>query len=218
MMKILIVDDHPIMRFGIAAIIGAQADMEVAGQASTGEEAVDLFDTLMPDLVLVDLQLPGMGGVSTIRAIRARHESARFVVLTTYRGEEDIFQALRSGASGYLIKGMSHDLLIEAIRRVCSGRKYLPPEIQSKLKTRMPDADLSSREREVLSLIAEGNSNKAIASKLGVTEGTVKCHVGAILARLQAEDRTQALIVALQRGLIHIEPGGTAAGTNLGSI
>jgi len=204
MIEILIVDDHPIMRFGIASIIGAQPDMKVVGQAGTGEESVDLFNQLRPDLTIMDLQLPGMSGASAIENIRSRSSKAKVIVLTTYKGDEDIFQALRSGASGYLIKGVSHDRLVEAIRIVHSGKTYLPPEISSKLTARTPDAILSGREREVLALIAEGDGNKQIGKKLGLTEGTVKCHVGSILGKLGVEDRTQALIIALQRGLIHI--------------
>ena len=204
MIEILIVDDHPIMRFGIASIIGAQPDMKVVGQAGSGEEGVDLFGRLHPDLTLMDLQLPNMSGASAIRNIRSQSSKAKVIVLTTYKGEEDIFQALRSGASGYLIKGISHDRLVEAMRIVHSGKTYLSPEISSKLTTRTPDAILSTREREVLALIAEGDGNKQIGKKLGLTEGTVKCHVGSILGKLQVEDRTQALVIALQRGLIHI--------------
>jgi DNA-binding NarL/FixJ family response regulator len=204
MIDILIVDDHPIMRFGIAALIGTQPDMKVVGQAGSGEEGVDLFSQLRPDLTLMDLQLPGMSGASAIQKIRTRNGQAKIIVLTTYKGEEDIFQSLRSGASGYLIKGVSHDRLVEAIRHVYSGKTYVPPEISSKLTNRMPDAILSAREREVLALIAEGDGNRQIGKKLGLTEGTVKCHVGSILGKLQVEDRTQALIVALQRGLIHL--------------
>jgi DNA-binding NarL/FixJ family response regulator len=204
MIRILVVDDHPIMRFGIASIIGSQPDMQVVGQAGSGEEGVDLFKQLHPDLTLMDLQLPGMSGVSAIQNIRFSNSEAKVIVLTTYKGEEDIFQSLRSGAAGYLIKGISHDRLVDAIRHVYGGKKYLPAEISSKLTTRTPDAILSGREREVLALIAEGDGNKQIGKKLGLTEGTVKCHVGSILGKLQVEDRTQALIVALQRGLIHL--------------
>jgi DNA-binding NarL/FixJ family response regulator len=204
MIRVLVVDDHPIMRFGITSIIGFQPDMEVVADASTGEQAIELFDKFGPDLTLMDLQLPGMGGVKAIQEIKARHSQAKFVVLTTYKGDEDIFQALRAGAAGYLIKGMSHDLLIDALRRVHSGRRYVPAEVSYKLKARTPDADLSIRERQVLQLIAAGNSNKSIAKTLGVTEGTVKCHVGAILSRLHADDRTHAVVVAIQRGLVHI--------------
>jgi DNA-binding NarL/FixJ family response regulator len=204
MIEILIVDDHPIMRFGIASIIGAQPDMKVVGQAGSGEEGVDLFSRLHPDLTLMDLQLPNMSGASAIQNIRSQNSKAKVIVLTTYKGEEDIFQALRCGASGYLIKGISHDRLVEAMRIVHSGKTYLSPEVSSKLTTRTPDAILSTREREVLALIAEGDGNKQIGKKLGLTEGTVKCHVGSILGKLQVEDRTQALVIALQRGLIHI--------------
>ena len=204
MIRVLVVDDHPIMRFGITSIIRVQADMEVVAEAGTGEEAVALFEKFQPDLTLMDLQLPAMSGVKAIQEIRVRHRDAKFVVLTTYKGDDDIYQALRAGAAGYLIKGMSHELLIDALRQVHSGKKYVPLELSSKLKERIPDAELSTREREVLGLIAAGNSNKAIAHKLSITEGTVKCHVGAILARLQVEDRTQALVVAVQRGLIHL--------------
>jgi DNA-binding NarL/FixJ family response regulator len=177
--------------------------MQVAGQASDGQQAVDLFHELRPDVTLMDLQLPGVGGVAAIGHIRTIEQRAKVIVLTTYRGEEDIFQALRAGAAGYLIKGMSHELLIEAIRRVSEGKSYVPPEVSSKLRSRTPDGELSVREREVLNLIAHGDCNKDIAAKLGVTEATVKCHVGAILSRWQVADRTQALVVALQKGFIH---------------
>jgi two-component system, NarL family, response regulator len=203
MIRILVVDDHPIMRFGIASIIDGQPGMQVVGQAGVGEEAVELFDQLRPELTLMDLQLPGLGGVAAIQQIRASQPDAKVIVLTTYRGEDDIYQALRAGASGYLVKGMSHEVLIEAIHRVCDGRKYIPSEVSSKLKQRNSDGELSVREREVLALIAKGDGNKKIAAQLGVTEATVKCHVGAILSRWQVEDRTQALVFALQRGFIH---------------
>jgi len=203
MIRILVVDDHPIMRFGIASIIAGQPGMHVAGQAGSGEEAIELFHRLGPDLILMDLQLPGMGGVAAIQQIRASQPEAKVIVLTTYRGENDIHEALRAGASGYLLKGMSHEILIEAIHRVWNGRKYIPSEVQSKLKSRTSDSELSAREREVLALIAKGDGNKKIAAQLGVTEATVKCHVGAILSRWQVEDRTQALVSALERGFIH---------------
>jgi DNA-binding NarL/FixJ family response regulator len=203
MIRILVVDDHPIMRFGIASIIDGQPGMQVVGQTGVGEEAVELFPRLRPELTLMDLQLPGLGGVAAIQQIRACQPDAKVIVLTTYRGEEDIYQALRAGAAGYLVKGMSHEVLIEAIHRVCDGKKYIPSEVASKLKTRTSDGELSVREREVLALIAKGDGNKKIAAQLGVTEATVKCHVGAILSRWQVEDRTQALVFALQRGFIH---------------
>ncbi|MGC2164308.1 MAG: response regulator transcription factor [Silvibacterium sp.] len=202
--KILIVDDHPLMRVGIAAIVNARSDMITVAQAGTGEEAVELFEQHSPDVTLIDLRLPGMGGVSTIRAIRSKHAQARFVVLTTYDGDEDIHQALAAGAQGYMIKGMPHEALIDALRRVHAGGRFLPGPVKIALASRTPNSDLSSREREVLALLAGGKSNKEIANDLGITEATVKCHVSVILTRLNAADRTQAVLIALQRGLVHL--------------
>jgi DNA-binding NarL/FixJ family response regulator len=202
--KVLVVDDHPLMRVGIAAIINARADMITVAQAGDGEEAVELFEQHRPDVTLMDLRLPRMSGVNTIQTIRSRHEQARFVVLTTYEGDEDIHQALAAGAQGYMIKGMPHDALIEALRRVHAGGRFLPRPVKQALASRNPNSDLSSRERQVLALLADGKSNKDIAGELGITEATVKCHVSAILMRLGVSDRTQAVVVALQRGLVHL--------------
>src|SRR5580658_2733193 len=200
--KVLIVDDHPIMRVGIAAIIEATPDMTAVAQAGSGEEAVELFEKHLPDITLMDLRLPGMSGVEAIRTVMARHRAARFVVLTTYEGDEDIHQALQAGARSYIIKGMPHDALVSALRRVHAGGRFLPTPVSRALNSRIPNSDLSSREREVLSLIVNGQSNKEIASNLGITESTVKCHVSVILMRLNVSDRTQAVVAALQRGLI----------------
>jgi len=202
--SILVVDDHPIMRLGVAAIIAAQPDMEVSGQAGTGEEAVGLFKQHTPDVTLMDLRLPGMSGLEALRQIRQCDPKAKCVVLTTYEGDEDIHQALAAGALGYLIKGMSHETLVDALRRVHSGSRFLPPPIARSLADRTPNAELSPREREVLSLMVRGKSNKEIATALGITEATVKCHVSVILLRLEVADRTQAGIAALQRGLEHL--------------
>ena len=202
--RVLIVDDHPIVRVGIAAIIEATRDMTVVAQAGSGEEAVDLYAKHLPDITLMDLRLPRMTGVETIRTVMARHRNARFVVLTTYEGDEDIHQALEAGARSYLIKGMPHDALVNAIRRVHAGGRFLPPTITRTLSNRLPESSLSSREREVLSLIVHGKSNKEIAAELGIAESTVKCHVSVILMRFNANDRTQAVVTALQRGLIHL--------------
>jgi DNA-binding NarL/FixJ family response regulator len=202
--RVLIVDDHPIVRIGIAAIIEATPDMTVVAQAGSGEEAVELYAKHLPDITLMDLRLPGMTGVETIRAVMARHGNARFVVLTTYEGDEDIHQALEAGARSYIIKGMPHDALVNAIRRVHAGGRFLPPPVTRTLSSRMPESSLSSREREVLSLIVRGKSNKEIAAELGIAESTVKCHVSVILMRLNVNDRTQAVVTALQRGLIHL--------------
>jgi len=202
--KVLIVDDHPIMRVGIAAIINARAEMTVAAQAGTGEEAIELYEKHRPDITLMDLRLPGMSGVEAIRAIRTDHPDTCFVVLTTYEGDEDIYQALEAGARGYIIKGMPHDALIDALRSVHAGGRFLPSTVSRALASRTPDSDLSVREREVLRLLAHGESNKGIAARLGITEATVKCHVSVILMRLQVGDRTHAVVAALQRGLVHL--------------
>jgi DNA-binding NarL/FixJ family response regulator len=157
-----------------------------------------------PDITLMDLRLPGISGVETIRRIRSQSPKARFIVLTTYDGDEDIFQAMEAGAAGYLVKGMPQEMLVNAVKRVHAGGRYLPPPMSKALASRMPDSSLSHREREVLGLISKGKSNREIAGNLGITEATVKCHVSVILMRLDASDRTQAVVIALQRGLIHL--------------
>ena len=202
--KVMIVDDHPLLRVGVASIVNARSDMTVMAQTGTGEEAVALFSQHRPDVTLMDLRLPKMSGVDAILAIRARFPMARFVVLTTYEGDEDIHRALEAGAKGYIIKGMPYQTLIEALLRVHGGGRFLPPPVARALASRMPDSDLSSREKEVLRHLVEGMSNKEIAGLLGITEATVKCHVSTILMRLNVSDRTQAVVTALQRGLVHL--------------
>lgn len=202
--RILIVDDHPIMRMGITALIDSCNDMEAVAQAGSGEEALQMHALHNPDITLMDLRLPGISGVETIRRIRAQNSKARFIILTTYDGDEDIFQAMEAGASGYLVKGMPKEMLVNAVKRVHGGGRYVPPPVSQALTARTRDSNLSTREREVLGLVAKGNSNREIAGKLGITEATVKCHVSVILMRLNASDRTQAVVTALQRGLIHI--------------
>jgi DNA-binding NarL/FixJ family response regulator len=204
LIKILIVDDHPIMRVGIAALIASSKEMVCVGQAGSGEDAIEQHAAHKPDITLMDLRLPGIGGVETIRRIRQKTPDARFIVLTTYEGDEDIHQAMEAGASGYLLKGLPLEMLVNAVRRVHAGGRYLPPPMSQALASRTPDSNLSARERQVLGLVAKGNSNKEIATALGITEATVKCHVSVILMRLNATDRTQAVVTALQRGLIHL--------------
>jgi len=202
---VMIVDDHPLMRVGIAAIINARKDMNVVCQAGTGEEAIQSYGQYRPDITLMDLRLPGqMSGVDAISAIRAIESQARFIVVTTYDGDEDIHRALEAGAQGYVIKGMPYQTLVDALLRVHSGGRFLPPPVARALASRVPDSELSAREREVLHLMVGGNSNKQIASVLGITEATVKSHVSTILQRLDVEDRTQAVVTALQRGLVHL--------------
>jgi len=202
--KVLIVDDHPILRVGIAAIIEATPDMTVVAHAGSGEEAVELFEKHQPDITLMDLHLPGMSGVEAIHTLIARHREAKFVVLTTYEGDEDIHQALQDGARSYIITGMPHEELVNALRRVHAGERFLPRPVSHAHNSRIPNSDLSAREREVLDLIAHGKSNKEIASQLGIAESTVKCHVGVILMRLNVRDRTQAVVTALQRGIVQL--------------
>ncbi len=202
--RVLIVDDHPIVRVGIHAIISARSDMTVVAQAGSGEEAIPLFREHQPDVTLMDLRLPGMSGVDAIRSIRAISPKARFVVLTTYEGDEDIHQALKSGAQGYLIKGMPHEDLIKALRRVHAGEGFVPTPMANALASRPVGAQLTPREKEVLSLLIAGKSNKEIGVALNVCETTVKSHVSVMLMKLGASDRTQAVVIALQRGILHL--------------
>jgi len=202
--SVMVVDDHPLIRVGIAAIVNARADMTVVAQAGTGEEALELFRRNKPDVTLMDLRLPGIGGVEAIAAMRTTRPDARFIVVTTYDGDEDIHRALEAGAQGYIIKGMPYQTLVEAIHRVHLGKRFLPPPVANALASRMPDSDLSPREMEVLLLLVAGRSNKEIAQTLDITEATVKSHVSTILMRLGVDDRPQAVVTALQRGLVHL--------------
>jgi DNA-binding NarL/FixJ family response regulator len=192
------------MRVGIAAIINAQPDMCVVGQAGTAAEAIRLFRAEAPNLTLMDLRLPDRSGVEAIRLIRTISPEARIVVLTTYEGDEDIYQALEVGAQGYLIKGMPHDALVKALYRVHEGHRYLPPPVTQALSTRLPGTHLSQREHEVLQLMFAGHSNREIAEELQIREATVKSHVSVILMRLNVSDRTQAVVEGLKRGLVHL--------------
>jgi two-component system, NarL family, response regulator len=201
--KVLVVDDHPLMRVGIAAIIDGHIGMETVAQAGNGEEAVELYEKYLPDITLMDLRLPRMTGVEAIRKIRGRHVQARFVILTTYEGDEDIHQALEAGAMGYIIKGMPHNTLTDAIAAVHAGRRFLPSPIKRALDSRGVNSDLTERERQVLDLLVAGKSNRDIGEKLSIADATVKSHVSNILVKLNAVDRTQAVISALQRGLAH---------------
>lgn len=202
--KVLVVDDHPVVRVGISTIIDTQPDMTVVAEAGSGEEAISLFHKVHPDVTVMDLRLERMSGVECIRQIRKQDPTARFVVLTTYRGDEDIHQALDAGASGYLIKGMPRQTLLDALRRVHQGERFLPQPVSEVLASHKPEEELSAREREVLSLLAAGKCNKEIASTLCIAEVTVKCHLSMIFLRLGVTDRTQAIIVAAQRGLVHL--------------
>jgi two-component system, NarL family, response regulator len=203
--RVLLAEDHEVVRDGLAAIIDYQADMTVVGHACNGEEAVERFAELQPDITLMDLRMPGMGGAPAIEAIRKKFGDARIIVLTTYDGDENIYRALKAGARGYLLKDSGKDDLLSAIRAVHEGRSYVPPEIATRLVTRtQAGAPLTTREIEVLQLIAEGKSNKEIGAALFISEGTVKTHVNSIHEKLSVSDRTEAVIVALRRGIIDL--------------
>lgn len=201
--RIFVVDDHPFVRLGICAIIGLQPNMEVIGEFEDAQVALSQVEARKPDVVLMDLRFPGMTGLEAIRSLHKSSPSIRIIVLTTYEGDEDIHQALEAGAASYIIKGMKHDRLVQAIRRVHSGKTYLPPEV-SKTFDERPHDELSAREREVLLLVAEGMSNRDIAGELGITERTVKCHVGVILNSFGVKDRTNAVLTAIRRGYVKV--------------
>lgn len=203
--RLLVVDDHPMVRKGFVALLRTVEDFEVVGEAGDGNEAVSLYARLRPDVTLMDLRLPTMGGVEAIRAIRATSPLARIIVLTTFDGDEDIFRALQAGAKGYLLKGMAVEELISTIRSVHAGRTRIPSEIADKLAGRMGTPDLTSRELDVLRSIVRGSSNKQISSELFISEATVKTHINNLLGKLGVSDRTQATTAAIQRGIVHLD-------------
>jgi DNA-binding NarL/FixJ family response regulator len=201
---ILTVDDHPLMRAGLAAILNSELDMQVIAEASNGEEALEQYVAKRPDLVLMDLRMPIMGGVAATRAILAEDSEARIIVLTTYDGDEDIFRALEAGARGYLLKDMLRTEVLSTVRAVRSGRRGIPAPVAARLAEHTPRIELTPRELEVLGHVARGLSNSDVAVAIGRTEGTVKVHVRNILQKLDAHDRTAAVTIALQRGFIHL--------------
>jgi DNA-binding NarL/FixJ family response regulator len=202
MIRILSVDDHPLLRKGIAALVNAEPDMKLVSEASNGEEAVENFRLYRPDVTLMDLQLPGLNGIEAISRILSEFPDARIVVLTTYRGDAQVLRALRAGARAYLLKGHVHRELLETIHTVYAGGKRIPADIAAELAEHAIEGELSTREIEVLRLIAAGNSNKAIADQLSIGETTVKSHVTNILSKLRANDRAHAVTIGLKRGII----------------
>lgn len=203
--RVLIVDDHPVVREGLAAIIERRADMTVVGEAATGREAVEIYRRTKPDVTLMDLRMPEMDGVEAIQQIRAKDPGARIIILTTYDSDEDIYRGLRSGARAYLLKDAGREALLEAIRSVHAGKALIPADVAAKLAERMMEPDLTPRELEVLNLLAQGKTNCQIAQQLCIAVGTVKSHVNSILTKMAAEDRTQAVTLAIKRGLIRLD-------------
>jgi DNA-binding NarL/FixJ family response regulator len=202
--RVLSVDDHPLLREGIAELIGNQSDMQLIGEASNGREALEQFRKHHPDITLMDLQMPEMSGIDAISAIRGEFPDARIIVLTTYAGDFQVSRALKAGVRGYLLKGMLRQELLEAIRVVHAGKKRLSGEVAAEIAEHATDDVLTPREIDVLRLIAEGNANKEIAGKLSLTEETVKGHVKNILAKLGVNDRTHAVTIGLKRGIIDL--------------
>jgi len=203
--RVLIADDHFVVRMGLTAVITTQPDMVVVAEAANGRQALEFFRHHRPDVTLMDLRMPEMDGLEAITAIRKEFPDSRFIVLTTYDGDEDIYRALQAGARSYLLKDMLQDGLVEAIRAVHAGQRRIPAEVAGRLAERMDRTELTSREMEVLRLIVEGKSNKEIAARLKIAEGTVKIHINNILSKLGVSDRTQAATFALQRGIIHLD-------------
>ena len=202
--RILAVDDHPLLRAGVAALIGTQPDMTVVGEATSGREAIESFRSTRPDITLMDLQMPEMDGIDAILAIRSEFPNARIIVLTTYEGDALAYRALKAGARAYILKGMVRKDLLSAIRTVHAGHKHIQSEVAVGLADHAADDPLTEREIQVLSMIGDGNSNKIIADKLSITEHTVKGHVKSILSKLGASDRTHAVKLGLKRGITRL--------------
>lgn len=202
--RIMVVDDHPLLREGIAAVIGAQPDMQLVAEATQGLEALEQFRRQRPDVTLMDLQMPTMNGIDAIHAIRAEFPAARVIVLTTYSGDVQALRALKAGAAGFMLKNMLRKELIDTIRIVHAGGRRVPPQVASEIAEHVASDSLSARELEVLRQVANGEANKRIAATLKISEDTVKAHMKSILAKLGANDRTHAVTIALRRGIMDV--------------
>jgi len=202
--RILVAEDHLVARVGVSTIVNMQPDMTVVAEASNGQQAVEMYKKHLPDVVLLDMRMPGMSGVEAATAIRKEYPNAHMIALTTYGGDEDIRRALAAGVQAYLTKDVLHDELLKAIRAVHGGQTYLPAGVAASLAAQIPRPDLSAREIQVLELIVQGLANKQIAYSLSIAEHTVKNHVKSILSKLGVQDRTQAATAAIQRGIIHL--------------
>lgn len=204
LIRILSVDDHPLLRKGIAALVNGEADLKLVAEASNGQEAIESFRLHRPDVTLMDIQMPSVNGLEAIGRIQGEFPGARIIVLTTYTGDAQVLRALKAGARGYVLKGHVHRELLETIRAVHAGQKRIPPEIAVELAEHAADDELTSREIDVLRLIAAGNSNKLIADQLSIGEATVKSHVTNVLSKLGANDRAHAVTIGLKRGIIEL--------------
>ena len=202
--RILLVDDHFVARMGLHSIVDSNAGMEIVADAHNGDEAIELYRQHQPDITIMDLRMPGLSGFDAIAAIREEFPTARIVVLSNYEGSEDVHRALESGAMAYLLKSADGSELIQAIETVHGGRKYVPAALRALIAARLPADQLTERELDVLRLLAKGHSNREIAAELSIAENTVRIHVARLLQKLAVEDRTQAVIVAIQRGIVHI--------------
>lgn len=203
-LTIMLVDDHYLVRVGLASILALEPDMTVCAEASTGEQAIQLFRTHKPDVTLMDLRLSGLNGTETTQAIHAEFPDARIIMLSTYVCDEEIYNALQAGAMAYLVKSVQREELIGAIRKAAVGQRHIPPQVAALLADRVGRLQLSVRELDVLRLLVGGKRNRVIASELNITEGTVKLHVSSILGKLGVADRTEAVTVALQRGIVQL--------------
>lgn len=204
LIRVLIADDHSIVRQGLVTIINRDPEMTVIAEAENGQQAIDRFREHQPDVTLMDLRMPDVGGVEAIGAICAEFKPARIIVLTTYNGDEDIYRGLHAGAQGYLLKDTKSHEVLNAIRTVARGQQYIPPDVGAKLVQRLNNPELRERELAVLGLIAQGMSNLEIGTALSISENTVKTHVNRILSKLGVSDRTQAVIVAVKRGIVSL--------------
>ncbi len=202
--RVMVVDDHPLLLQGVAAVLVNKLDIDVVATAASGREAVAAFEKHRPDVTLMDLQMPDMNGIDAIVEIRSRFPSARIVALTTYKGDVSALRALRAGAVGYLLKSQVLTELVDAIRVVHAGGRRIPPEVSAELAAHLGEDALTEREIQVLRLVAQGNSNKRVATELGVTEETIKAHMSSIIAKLDANDRTHAVTIALRRGILEL--------------
>jgi DNA-binding NarL/FixJ family response regulator len=205
-LRLMLVDDHYLVRLGLSSVIALEPDMRVCAEASTGHQAIELFRSDRPDVTLMDLRLPDLSGTEAIRTIRAEFPQARIIALSTFAGDEEIHMALEAGALAYLVKTVQPEELVDTIRKAAAGQRHVPPELAARLAARSPRSHLSPRELEVIKLMIQGKRNREIALHLAITEGTVKIHVSNVLAKLGVTDRTEAVTQALQRGIVALAP------------